>query len=178
MTHTKPHATRIKPHVSAMAMVLLTALLPAGAEQAAPPAPAAGSPAIYLSQAQLAETLKAAMAKPSDPALSPIGVTDQYFINEVHRSKAGPPAAHPGWTELHIILEGSGTFVTGGTITTPPGGTITTPPGGTAVIEGGISRKVSKGDAIIVPANTPHWYQQIDGSLTAIEVRFIAPGTK
>jgi mannose-6-phosphate isomerase-like protein (cupin superfamily) len=162
--------TRLKPHVSAIAMALFTALLPAGAEPAAPPAPAAGSPAIYLSQAELAETLKAAIAKSSDPALSPIGVTDQYFINEVHRGKAAPPAAHPGWTELHIILEGSGTFVTGGTITTPPGGA--------AVIEGGISRKVSKGDAIIVPANTPHWYKQIDGSLTAIEVRFIAPGTK
>jgi mannose-6-phosphate isomerase-like protein (cupin superfamily) len=103
----------------------------------------------------------------SDPALSPIGVTDQYVINEVHRSNAGAPALHPGWTELHLILEGSGIFVTGGEITPFPEG------GGNMII-GGISRKVSKGDAIIVPPNTPVWYKEIHGSLTALEVRFIA----
>jgi mannose-6-phosphate isomerase-like protein (cupin superfamily) len=149
----------------------LAGFVPAFSQQSAPPpAPAAGSPATYLTAEELANTLKAAIAKPSDPALSPIAVSDQYFINEVHRVKAGPPAIHPGWTELHIILEGGGTFVTGGKITAVPGGTGT-------MIEGGVSRKVGKGDAILVPANTPHWYKQIDGSLTAIEARFISPGT-
>ncbi|MDB6082146.1 MAG: Cupin 2 conserved barrel domain protein [Gammaproteobacteria bacterium] len=155
--------------VRALAFLLVGTVLSAAAGPAAPPAPAAGSPAVYLPQAGLAETMRLALAKSSEPALAPIGVTDQYFINEVHRGAAGAPAVHPGWTELHFILEGSGTFVTGGTITAGPGGT--------SSIQGGISRKVSKGDAIIVPANTPHWYQQIDGALTAIEVRFIAPGT-
>jgi quercetin dioxygenase-like cupin family protein len=58
--------------------------------------------------------------------------------------------------------------VTGGKIVTLPGGA------GSA-IEGGVSRKVGKGDAIIVPPDTPHWYKQIDGSLMSIEVRFVAP---
>jgi hypothetical protein len=103
----------IDSNVIAIAATLaLTGFLPAFAQQPSPPpAPAAGSPATYLTAEQLATTLKAAIAKPSDPALSPIAVSDQYFINEVHRSKAAAPAVHPGWTELHIILDGSGTFV-------------------------------------------------------------------
>jgi mannose-6-phosphate isomerase-like protein (cupin superfamily) len=133
-----------------------------------PPAPAPGSPAVYLSNEQLSAVMKASMAKGDDPALSQIASTDQYFINRVHRTKNTGAAAHPGWTEVHIILGGSATFVTGGEIKTS---------GGLKVIEGGVSRKVGKGDVIIVPAGTPHWYQEFDGSLDSIEVRFIAPGT-
>jgi mannose-6-phosphate isomerase-like protein (cupin superfamily) len=133
-----------------------------------PPAPAPGSPAIYLSNEQLAAVMKASMTKGDDPALSQIASTDQYFINRVHRTKILGAAAHPGWTEVHIILGGSATFVTGGEIKTS---------GGLKVIEGGMSRRVGKGDVIIVPAGTPHWYKEIDGSVEAIEVRFIAPAT-
>jgi mannose-6-phosphate isomerase-like protein (cupin superfamily) len=132
-----------------------------------PPAPAPGSPAVYLSNEQLSAVMKASMAKGDDPALSQIDSTDQYFINRVHRTKITGAAAHPGWTEVHLILGGSATFVTGGEIKTS---------GGMKVIEGGVSRKVGKGDVIVVPAGTPHWYKEIDGSLDAIEVRFIAPG--
>jgi mannose-6-phosphate isomerase-like protein (cupin superfamily) len=161
---------RLNSNLTVAASLFLGALLPAAAEQSTPPpAPAPGSPAIYVSGAQLTEKLRAAIALSSDPALSPIGVSDQYFINEVHRSNGGPPAVHVGWTELHLILQGSAIFVTGGKIVTLPGGA------GSA-IEGGVSRKVGSGDAIIVPPNTPHWYKQIDGSLTSIEVRFVAPG--
>ena len=35
---------------------------------------------------------------------------------------------------------------------------------GTA-IEGGTSRAVAKGDIIIVPENTPHWYSRVNGTL-------------
>jgi mannose-6-phosphate isomerase-like protein (cupin superfamily) len=133
-----------------------------------PPAAAPGSPGIYLSSQQLSDVMKASIAKGDVPALSQIASTDQYFINKIHRTKVAPPYIHPGWTEVHIILAGSGTFVTGGEIKTS---------GGVKVIEGGVSRKVGKGDVVIVPAGTPHWYKEIDGSLDAIEVRFIAPGT-
>ena len=32
-----------------------------------------------------------------------------------------------------------------------------------------------KGDVIIVPPNTPHWYQDVEGTITYLEVRFVAP---
>jgi mannose-6-phosphate isomerase-like protein (cupin superfamily) len=99
-----------------------------------------------------------------------MAITDQYSINEVHRSKpTAPPAIHPGWTELHLVLDGSATFVTGGRIAAAQGTN-------GSVIEGGVSQKLEKGDAVVVPPNTAHWYQQIDnGGITVIEVRFVAP---
>ena len=38
----------------------------------------------------------------------------------------------------------------------------TSPQGGTA-IEGGSPRKIAKGDYIMVPANTPHQYTEVQG---------------
>jgi mannose-6-phosphate isomerase-like protein (cupin superfamily) len=155
-------------HWIAAAVLLMACALPAAAQRhPPPPAPPPGSPATYVPTDQIAAALKAAMAKPSDPAASPIGVTDQYSINVVVRGKAAPPTTHPGATELHYILDGSATFVTGGMITKSAGD-------GGSIIEGGVSRKVQKGDAVIIPADTPHWYSQVDGSITYLEVRFKA----
>jgi mannose-6-phosphate isomerase-like protein (cupin superfamily) len=146
------------------------ALLAAATERKTPDAAPQDRPAAsYVTSAQLAEKLRAAIATAADPALAPIAVTGEYSIHEVHRQKAGPPAVHSGWTELHFILDGSATFVTGGTLTAAPGGA------GSA-IEGGVTRKVSKGDAVLVPSDTPHWYKEVDGSLTYLEVRFRNPG--
>jgi mannose-6-phosphate isomerase-like protein (cupin superfamily) len=162
--------SRFISQVTAIALFSLATLVPAMAQQAAPaPAPAPGSPAAFVSQQQLADQLKAAIAKPSDPATSPIGISDQYSINEVHRVKDGAPAIHPGHTELHFILEGSGTFVTGGKIVAVAGQS-------QSIVEGGVSQAVKKGDAVLVPPNTPHWYQHVDSPITYLEVRFVAPG--
>jgi mannose-6-phosphate isomerase-like protein (cupin superfamily) len=148
-------------------LAAMGALLPAGAQQTT--APAAGSPGIYLPHMQIERSIDAATAKQTNPALGTIGETDQYFIHQVHRTQSAPAAIHPGWTELHYILAGSGTFVTGGKLKDSLDGKGRS-------IEGGEAHKVSKGDAVIVPANTPHWYQSIDGSLDELEVRFIAQG--
>jgi quercetin dioxygenase-like cupin family protein len=52
-------------------------------------------------------------------------------------------------------------------------------PGGGNSIEGGVRHTLKKGDVFIVPANTPHMYSQVDGSVTYFEVRFVTapPGT-
>jgi mannose-6-phosphate isomerase-like protein (cupin superfamily) len=131
-----------------------------------PPAPAPGSPAIYKSAAELAEGLRTGTPNAAAMTLSPIARNDQYSINVVHRAKATGALAHPGNTELHYILEGSGTVVTGGTIVKGAGG---------ATVEGGESRRFSKGDVIVVPAGSPHWYSATDGPITYLEVRWLAP---
>jgi len=151
---------------AARALALFSAaLLPAVAQQTtAVPVAVPGTPGTLVAGLALAEQLKIAEAKSADPAVAEIGVTDQYAIHEVRRLKAGPAAVHPGWSEVHLILDGSGTLITGGKMI--PGANGNT-------IEGGVSHAVKKGDVFIIPANTPHMYSQVDGSVTYFETRFV-----
>ena len=144
---------------------------PAAQAEAPPPAaPAPGSAGIFKSNADLQAVLKKAIAGATDMASSNITNTDQYRVNIVHRPKANFAIAHPGNTELHYIIEGSGTVVTGGKIVRKPGA-----PASSATIEGGESHKVTKGDVIIVPAGSAHMYSEVNGEITYLEVRFVAP---
>ena len=140
----------------------------AGAQQAAPPAPAPGSPATYKSAESLTAALKIAKATAGGMTTSAVSNTDQYRINIVHRAQSAGAIAHEGNTELHYIIEGSGTVVTGGKIVR--GGD-----GKPATIVDGVMQKVKPGDVIIVPANSPHWYSHVDTAITYLEVRWLAP---
>jgi len=44
-----------------------------------------------------------------------------------------------------------------------------------AEIKDGVSRHIAKGDVVVIPENSPHWYKDVDGSITYLEVRFVAP---
>jgi mannose-6-phosphate isomerase-like protein (cupin superfamily) len=157
MTH---HAHRLFVTLAGLALAL------PGLAADAPPPPAPGSPGLFVSAKNLAEGLEEAKKKNPGLAVATVGVSTQYSIHQVFRGTSGPPAVHKGFTELHYVLDGGATFVTGGTLK----GT-----GPTAVIEGGVTQKIAKGDAVIVPPDTPHWYQAVDGSITYLEVRFVAP---
>ena len=144
-----------------------------GAAPEAPPAPPAGSAGTYKSGADLMEILKKNMSPTGEMTTSAVSNTDQYRINIVHRSKPAGAIAHPGNTELHYIIEGSGTVVTGGTIKRPAAGSSEL-----ASIEGGVTKHVTKGDVVIVPENSAHWYKDIEGQITYLEVRWLAPVKK
>lgn len=146
-------------------IIALTALL-LSFDQQAPSAPAAGSPATYKASEELLAALQKAVDR-GGMTSGEVSNTDQYRINLVRRIKPGAALAHAGNTELHYITEGAGTLVTGGTIAKAAGAT--------ATIENGETRRVKKGDVILVPPGTPHWYKDIDGSITYLEVRFVAP---
>ena len=129
-------------------------------------------PAVYKSAAELMATLaKNAQAK-SDQATSPIVNEDHYRINIVRRGAAGTAMAHATGpakgSELHYIIDGAATVVTGGTLVRPAGANGP----GNVTIAGGESRRVTKGDVIFIPAGTPHWYKDVEGSVTYLEVRF------
>ena len=68
-------------------------------------------------------------------------------------------------TEIYYILDGSATLVTGGAL--PDAHPLS--PGSTTFqssrIEGGTSRRVSRGDVVIIPGRTPHWFSEQDGDL-------------
>jgi hypothetical protein len=86
-----------------------------------------------------------------------------YPVMMEYRSTTTPPSIHPHQAELIEILDGSCTLITGGTLVgMKPGNPGANTLGGTA-IEGGVARKVAKGDFIMVPANTPHQYTEVQG---------------
>ena len=58
---------------------------------------------------------------------------------------------HETETETYYIIEGGGTVVTGGTMTSDQ-----------SSITGGESHKMSKGDVLVIPPRTPHWWQEVD----------------
>jgi mannose-6-phosphate isomerase-like protein (cupin superfamily) len=129
----------------------------------------AGGPAIMVTDNEIKSTL-AQRAAATTPAplmfAAPIGRGDKYQANIVKRTKPQGGGAHEKGDEVHHILEGSGTLVTGGQVVRGSG------PNAQSTIEGGTSRKVSAGDVVLIPANTPHWYSQVDGSVRYLEVRF------
>ena len=139
--------------------------------EAAPvaPAPQPGAAGIYKSHDELMAVLAAATRANADMSTSAIALTDQYRLNIVRRGKGAGAIAHAGNTEVHYIIDGAATFVTGGTIARPAA------QGAVAAIEGGVSRHVAKGDVVVIPENSPHWYKDVDGSITYLEVRFLAP---
>jgi len=79
--------------------------------------------------------------------------------------------------EIYYILNGNATLVTGGTLPDPkplrPGSTTFQ----STSIEGGISRKVSKGDVVIIPGRTAHWFSNQDGDLSYLIFRPDPEGT-
>jgi mannose-6-phosphate isomerase-like protein (cupin superfamily) len=147
----------------------------AGRPEDAPAAPAApGSAGIYKTHEELDDTLKKAIAAMTgDTGSARIANTTEYRVAVVHRDKPGAAIAHRGWTELHYVLDGSGTIVTGGTIVRGAGGA-----GSGSSINGGETHRMQKGDVVIVPAGSSHWYKDVRGGITYLEVRFIAPPAK
>jgi mannose-6-phosphate isomerase-like protein (cupin superfamily) len=121
-------------------------------------------PAIYKTDAELMKALKDKIkATPDEMVTSGIVTDSRYQANIVHRSKPAGAISHPEGSEIHYIIEGSGTMVTGGTFNRS---------GKTVTIDGGVTRHVAKGDTVVIPAGTPHWYKEVDGSITYLEVRF------
>lgn len=70
--------------------------------------------------------------------------------------KPGRPAVHPAEAEYAIVLEGTGTLVSGGTLIAP----VTRREGLVEGdrIEGGTTRSLRAGDVLLVPAGVPHWF--------------------
>ena len=125
-------------------------------------------PALFTPGAEIASALAAAVEERPSMAASRIEIGEHYRINLIRRTEAAGAIVHTRGTELHYITDGAGTLVTGGVVVRPTGGG----PGG---IEGGLARRVTEGDAILIPEGTPHQYRAVEGSITYLEVRFNEP---
>ena len=96
-----------------------------------------------------------------------------YNVNLEYRASVGPASIHEKEAELFYVVEGAATMVTGGKLTEEKR---TNPENlsGNGV-EGGESRAIAKGDFIIVPENTAHWFSKIDGVLVLMSLHVPRP---
>ena len=92
-----------------------------------------------------------------------------YMIHASHREMDGIAEIHTLDTDLIYMLEGSATFVTGGSV---PDAKSTEPNElrGSAIV-GGESRRIAKGDVVVVPAGVPHMFTNVQGPLNYYVVK-------
>ena len=84
-----------------------------------------------------------------------------YMVHASRRATAGQAEVHVQDTDVIYVLAGTTTFVTGGTVVDPK----TTAPDEVrgSAIRDGESRELAKGDVVIVPNGTPHWFKTVNG---------------
>jgi uncharacterized protein GlcG (DUF336 family)/quercetin dioxygenase-like cupin family protein len=90
------------------------------------------------------------------------GTDRNYMVHTSRREKPGQAEVHTLDTDIIYVLEGNATFVTGGTAIDPKETSPNEFRG--SRIEGGDVRQLKKGDVIIVPNNTPHWFKDVSGT--------------
>ncbi len=112
----------------------------------------------------------------SDRPIRVVDVTGDYRVGVygVFRPKDVPGGANlheVNTTEIYYMVEGVATLVTGGTLR-EPGPTIRGTSARSPGIDGGVSRRVTKGDVVIIPGHTPHWWSELE---TDIEYLIFRP---
>ena len=136
--------------------------------------PAAPSMKTFASSSDVAAMIAKAKAerKPDQPLFAqPILQLAPYTASLEYRGAVGPAAVHETEAEMFYVIEGSATLVTGGTLVNEKRTNAANLTG--TAIEGGSARPVAKGDFIIVPEKTPHWFSVING--TIVLMSFHAP---
>jgi len=141
-------------------------------------------PATDITAAAVEAALKEAIATKTID--TPIRTVDagghNVGVGLVHRPKGTNlpgGASHDQVTEVYHVLEGAGTLVTGGTLVDPQrraGASevvtrINGPGYSGSSIQGGVRRRIAKGDIVIIPAGTPHWFPEVEQDLTYTVVR-------
>lgn len=87
---------------------------------------------------------------------------ENYMVHASRREKAGLAEVHDLDTDIIYVLDGTATVVTGGSSVDPK--TIEAGEHRGTSIEGGETRQLKKGDVLIVPKGTPHWFRHVDGT--------------
>ena len=85
-----------------------------------------------------------------------------YMVHTSRRDQPGLAEIHTLDTDIIYVMEGTATFVTGGTAVDAKEIAPNEIRG--SRIEGGETRQLSKGEVIVVPNNTPHWFKEVGGA--------------
>jgi uncharacterized protein GlcG (DUF336 family)/quercetin dioxygenase-like cupin family protein len=99
----------------------------------------------------------------------PLSEIANYKIHASHRDEPGIAEVHTHDTDIIYMLEGSATLVTGGTVIN--GRNIEAEEIRGKEITGGEARRIAKGDVIVVPHGTPHWFKEVSGPVNYYVVK-------
>ena len=96
-----------------------------------------------------------------------------YRVSGNHRMGPGEVEVHDKETDIFYVVEGEATVVTGGTMV---GGrqTAAGQHRGTDVT-GGETRKLQKGDVMVIPAGTPHWFKDVSPIVNYLTIKVVKP---
>ncbi len=156
-------------------LILALSMTTLRAQQPAASTPAAAAQ-LFSSSVDVTALIAKAKSeiKPGQPMVGlPILQLAPYRANLEYRVAVGPASIHEKDAEMFYVIDGSGTIVTGGSLseerrTNPDNRS------GTGV-QGGSSRRVAKGDFVMVPENTAHWFSAIDGTLVLMSLHLPRP---
>jgi len=94
---------------------------------------------------------------------APLLEESRYKIHASRRTAPGMVEIHTRDTDIIHVLEGTATFITGGEIVGAESTAADEIRG--HGLEGGTSRRLGRGDVVVVPAGTPHWFESVEGPL-------------
>jgi len=104
---------------------------------------------------------------------NPLIPGDAYNVQTNKRTANGNIEIHEKETDIFYVMDGSATIIVGGTAVEPR----PTRPGQMTAkdIQNGQSYNLKKGDVLVIPAGTPHWFKQVNGSINYLTVKSIKP---
>jgi mannose-6-phosphate isomerase-like protein (cupin superfamily) len=173
----------LKPVLIACAVTMTMAALYA---QNVPTATCRGCPATYISNDELQQYLKRAIARNQvDQQVRSVDAGKSGIaIGMVHRGKLDQPAnnsvaEHDHVSEVYHVISGSATLVTGPDLVDAQRRPATNenvrllngPGSNAAAIRNGVTHQLKAGDAIIIPAGTGHWFTKIDDHISYLMIR-------
>jgi len=158
---------------TALFAALLLTPLPALAQTA--------TPSLFTASADIPAVIAKAKAEQKSPTINstqPVATYGPYRVLLEYRTGLTPPTVHHGEAELVHVLQGNATFMSGGKLIggapNRPGATTDAGTG----IEGATPRKLSAGDILLVPPDTAHQFQDVNGEFIIISVHMFMPAAK
>jgi len=116
-----------------------------------------------------AEEVRAAFAKGA-----PLLETGAWKIHASRREAPGQAEVHVRDSDLIYVLEGAATLVTGGELV--DGREVAPDEIRGSSIAGGAAREIGKGEVVVVPYGTPHWFQEVRGPVLYYVVKVTEGG--
>lgn len=114
---------------------------------------------VALEAAQDARYFPAASVDTAFSKGVPIFETSSFKVHASRRDNPGSAEVHLYETDVIYVLNGSSTFIVGGTMTEPKETAFGEIRGKS--ISGGTSYALKPGDVIVVPPHTPHWFKEV-----------------